>query len=376
MNVAIDARLLAYRRGMGNFVCNLLMELAKLPGDERYILYVDDVRAGEHAPQDPRFTVRKLSPKIYPLWEQISLPLALARDRPDILHCPANTAPLFLPKRLKLILTIHDVMYLLPASVLPRTPSLYQRAGRLYYRRMAPHAAKRAARIMTVSENSKRDITEIMHIPCEKIQVVYGAGNAICRRFDDPSPVVEVKRRYSIDGRYIFALGALDPRKNTIGVLRSFARLKQLSALPVQLVLAGLSPEAKSKFHVLGSKLGLDGQVILLGFVSEQELAALYNGADVFVYPSLYEGFGMPVLEAFACGAPVVTSSTGSIPEVAGNAALFVDPHNPDEIAAAILRIISDTVLRARMMKMGLEQAGRFSWVNTTKQVLDVYRNC
>jgi glycosyltransferase involved in cell wall biosynthesis len=374
--IGIDARLLVYRRGMGNYVYNLLMELANLPGNDQFVLYVDDLRAGEYAPKDPRFKVIKIGPKFYPFWEQISLPLVVAHDRLDVLHCPANTAPIFLPKRLKLVLTIHDVMYLLPNSILPQSPSLYQRAGRLYYRWMAPQAAKRAVRIMTVSESSKRDIADKLCIPSGKIQMVYEAGNAICRRFDDPFPVVEVKSRYAIEGRYVFALGALDPRKNTAGVLRAYTRFIQTFSQPIQLVLAGLSQEAKSKFNGLVSELGLDGKVIVLGFISEKELAALYNGAELFLYPSLYEGFGMPVLEAMACGAPVVTSPSGSLPEVAGDAALMVDPHNPDEIAEAMLKILSDNLLRERLIKMGIVQAGRFSWAHTAGQVLDVYRNC
>lgn len=376
MRIGIDARLLTYRRGMGNYIRYMLAELANLPGKDQFVLYVNDLRAAEYAPKDPRFMIRKIRSTFYPFWEQISLPLAVKHDRLDVLHCPANTAPIFLPKPLKLILTIHDVMYLFPNSILPQSPSLYQRAGRLYYRWMTPQAAKRAVRIMTVSESSKRDIADKLCVPSEKIQMVYEAGNATCRRFNDPLPVLEVKKHYAIEGRYVFALGALDPRKNTVHVIRAYTRLLRIYSQPVQLVLAGLSQEAKNKFNVLVSELGLNGKVVVLGFISEQELAALYNGAELFLYPSLYEGFGMPVLEAMTCGAPVVTSPSGSLPEIAGDAALMVDPHNPDEIAEAMLRILSDNLLRERLIKMGMEQAGRFSWAHTARQVLDVYRNC
>ncbi|MHB8168722.1 MAG: glycosyltransferase family 4 protein [Thermoleophilia bacterium] len=374
MRIGIDARLLIHRRGMGNFVYNLLMELAKLPGDEQYILYVDDRRAAEHAPRDSRFVVKLLSPKLYPLWEQISLPLAIKRDRLDALHCPANTAPLCLPKHLKLVLTIHDVMFLLPKTFLPQSPSLYQRIGRMYYRLVAPQAAKKATCIMTVSKHSMRDIADKLNIPNEKIRVIYESGNVQCCRLPDSSSVVDVKQRYAIDGQFILALGALDPRKNTLGVLRSFTHLKKLTPLPIRLVVAGLSREAKNQFQTFVSEMSLDGQVILLGFITEQDLVALYHGADVFLYPSLYEGFGMPVLEAMVCGTPVITTSAGSIPEVAGDATLFVDPKNPEEIAHAILQIISDTELRNRMIGKGLEQAKQFSWAKTAKQMLEIYR--
>jgi glycosyltransferase involved in cell wall biosynthesis len=376
MRIGIDARLLTYRRGMGNFVYNLLTELVKLPGDEQYILYVDDMRAAQCAPQGPRFVVKRLWSKIYPVWEQVSLPLAITRDRLDVLHCPANTAPLFLPKHIKLALTIHDVMYALPKSVLPHSPCVYQRVGRMYYYLFARLAVKRAACVMTVSEHSRNDLSRVFHLSTKHIRVVYEAGNPICHQFEGMSLVDEVKERKSITGRYIFALGALDPRKNTLGVLQSLVRFRAFSALPIQLVIAGLAGDAKSQFAALAGDMGLRKQVVLLEFISEQELAALYNGADVFVYPSLYEGFGMPVLEAMACGTPVITSSAGSIPEVAGNAALFIDPYDPSAIAEAILRVINDVGLREQMIGLGLEQARKFSWNRTAQQVLKVYREC
>ncbi len=376
MRIGIDARLLTYRRGIGNFVYNLLTELAKLPGDEQYVLYVDDMRAAEFVPHDPRFTVKRLGPKSYPLWEQVGLPLAIARGHLDVLHCPANTAPIFLPRSVKLALTVHDVMYALPESVLPQSSSLYQRLGRMYYRLFARQAIKRAAWVMTVSENSRRDLERVFHLSPQRVHVVYEAGNSMCRRFEDQSPVREVKQRYSVQGRYVFALGALDPRKNTLRVIQSFAILRRMTDLPIQLVVAGLAENAKEQFRAVVSTMGLQNQVILLGFVPEGELAALYNGADVFVYPSLYEGFGMPVLEAMACGTPVVTSAVGSIPEVAGNAALLIDPHQPEEIAHAILNVISNVSRRERMIENGLAQAQRFSWAKAAQQVLDVYREC
>lgn len=376
MRIGIDARLLTYRRGIGNFVYNLLTELAKLSGDDQYILYVDDMQTAQFAPLDPHFVVKILGPKLYPLWEQVSLSLAVARDCLDVLHCPANTAPFFLPKNVKLVLTIHDVMYALPKSVLPQSPSLYQRLGRVYYHLFALQAVKRATLVMADSEHSRRDIVQILHAPVDRIRVVYAAGNPMSRRFEDRSPVDGVKQRYAINGRFILALGALDPRKNTLGVIQSFASFRRISALPIQLVIAGLAQDAKKRFSALVVEMGLQEQVILLGFVSEQDLVTLYNGADVFIYPTLYEGFGMPVLEAMACGTPVITASVGSIPEVAGNAALFIDPHQPEEIARAILRVISDIALRDRMIEQGLAQAQRFSWANTAQQVLDIYRKC
>ncbi|MFA5800897.1 MAG: glycosyltransferase family 1 protein [Thermoleophilia bacterium] len=374
MRIGIDARLLVYRRGMGNFVYNLLIELAKLSGNEQYILYVDDKRAAEYAPRDSRFSIKVIGPKLYPLWEQVSLPLAIKRDRLDVLHCPANTAPLVLPEHLNLVLSIHDTMFLLPKNVLPKSPSIYQRIGRIYYRLVAPHAAKHAKIIMTVSNHSMRDIADKLNIANNKIQVVYESGNVRSCCMPDSDVVVDVMQHFAIKGQFIFALGALDPRKNTTGVLNSFAHLKDLTKQPIYLVIAGLSDKEINKFHTLVLEMGLDGWVILLDFITDEELIALYNGADVFLYPSLYEGFGMPVLEAMACGTPVITTSAGSIPEVAGDAALFVDPMDPEEIAHSILNIISNIDIRNKLIEKGLEQAKKFSWETTARQMLEIYR--
>jgi glycosyltransferase involved in cell wall biosynthesis len=244
----------------------------------------------------------------------------------------------------------------------------------MYYHIFAQIAVKNAACVMTISEHSKRDLVNIFGVLKERISVVYLSANPIRQYFDKTSTGDEVMKRLAIDGRFIFALGALDPRKNTLGILNAFARLKKLSVLPLQLVIAGLTQDAKRRFDAIVGELYLQKQVILLGFVSERQLSGLYKAADVFVYPSLYEGFGIPILEAMEHGTPVVTSSTSSIPEVAGKAALFVDPNNPEEIAHAVLRIITDAELRNRIIENGFEQANRFSWEKTAQQMMEIYR--
>lgn len=375
MRIGIDARLILYRRGMGTFVYNLLAAIAGVTGDYSIILYVDDARAAEFVPQDQRFVVKVLAPKIYPLWEQISLPLAVARDRIAILHCAANTAPMRLPSGVKLVLTIHDVMYMLPNSVLPSSPSLYQRLGRQYRRWVVPPASRRANVIVTDSHHSSRDIETYLGAGKDKLKVIYGAPNAACRLITDATILNIVRGRYGLKSPFFLALAAVDPRKNTARIIEAYAKFRQMKTGDYQLLLVGLTPANQTPFRQLVQRLGVADEVVLAGFVSEEDLVALYNAAEVLVYPSLYEGFGLPVLEAMACGTPVITSPTGSLPEVAGDAALMVNPLEVGEIANAMQRVTRDSTLAQDLIKKGHEQVKKFSWRQAAMETLRVYES-
>ncbi len=373
--VAMDARLVVYRRGMGTFIYNLLFSMAELSHEFSLLLYVDDPQAARFVPRDSRFSVVVLAPKLYPVWEQISLPLAVARDGVDVLHCPANTAPLRLPSRVKLVLTIHDVMYLLPGSVLPASPSLYQRLGRQYRRCVVPPAARRAAAVITDSQHSGRDIETHLGLPMDKVRVIYGAANAACGEISEASLLSSVRMRYGLDRPFLLALAAVDPRKNTGRIIEAYSRFRQKEIGKYQLVLVGLTPSGQVPFRKLAQALGVADEVIMAGFVSEEDLVALYNAAEMLVYPSLYEGFGLPVLEAMACGTPVITSPTGSLPEVAADAALMVNPLDVDEIAGAMQHLASDAVQRQDLIAKGHAQVKKFSWRQAAIETLKVYES-
>lgn len=375
LRVAVDARLLTYRRGIGNFVYNLLVGLAELPCGHSFVLYVDDPEAVEFAPADPRFTVKVLGPKAYPVWEQISLALAVGRDQVDVLHCPANTAPLVLTRRVRLVLTIHDVMYLLPKSVLPESPSLYQRLGRLYLRLVVPRVARRAATIVTDSHYSRQDIVKYLSLDENDVRVIWGAPNRACRIITDPVALAAVRAKYRLAQPFILALAAVDPRKNTPRIIEAYARFQQQVEGCYQLALVGLSPSGQAQFRRLAQTLGVVGGVVFAGFVPEEDLVALYNAAEMLAYPSLYEGFGLPVLEAMVCGTPVITSPSGSLPEVAGDAALMVNPLSVEEIANGLLRLAGAPALRQNLIAKGHAQTQKFSWRQAAMQTLDVYQS-
>ena len=366
--------MLTKRRGIGNYVYNLLSNLVKLSGDEEYILYVDSEDALKDVPVNPRLVTRVLKPKFEPLWEQICLPLAVAHDRPDVLHCIANTAPIFLPVKVKLVMTIHDVMYMLPRNIYPESPSQRQRWGRRYSSIIVPRAARRAAHIITVSGFSRRDIIERLGIENTRISVVSEAPGNIFRGYGESFNYERLRLLYSLGTEYIIALGAVDPRKNIARLIQAFAMFRRRKSLGHQLVICGLNSNARQWCLRLAKEAGVVDQVRLLGFVTEVELAMLYKHAKFMVYPSLYEGFGLPVLESMASGTAVITSETTSLPEVAGDAAYLIDPTSIDDLEAAMLRLVDDEALRQKLVTRGLKRAAEFSWSKCAQETLNVYR--
>jgi len=373
MRIGIDARLLSYRRGMGTFVYHLLSNLAVLDRKNQYLLYVSTEPKDLDLSLPENFIIRSLIWPSYPLWEQISLPLEAMHDDVDVLHCTANTGPLFLSQQIKLVLTIHDVMYLLPYEVLPPSPSVYQRLGRIYRRWIVPHVAKRANAIITVSRHSRQDILRILQVPPERVFVIYEAPSHVFCPLPSKEMIKKVKQRYRIQNRFILALGGLDPRKNTNRTLQAFKDFSEQSKNDYQLVIVGLPRSGQRLFSRTAMEIGITEKVIFTGFVPEEDLVALYNGADVFLYPSLYEGFGLPVLEAMACGTPVIASTAGSIPEIAGESALLIEPKDVEALALAIEQVVTDQTLRHALIARGFEHVKKFSWEKAVRELLAVY---
>lgn len=382
LHLGVDARLMHYRRGMGTVVHSLVREWAQLltagQSDLRMTLYVDS-EAGVQAAAafaQPAINIVRLGPRFYPLWEQWTLPRQALRDAVNVLYCPANTGPMRLSPRVKLALTIHDVMYMLPIGTqpgqLPASPSRYQQLGRLYRRWVVPRAAHRADLISTDSAFSRRDIAQhlgqYLRPPSDQIQVVPLAAAAEYA----PQPaetVTDTLTRLQVQPPYALGLGAIDPRKNTALLIEAFGRLPQNN---LRLVITGLDPNAQAHFAALAVQHGLrlGQQIQLLGFVSERDLAALYTAAEMLLYPSRYEGFGLPALEAMQCGTPVITANTTSLPEIAEGAALLINPNNAAALCAAIQQLHNDTSLQQRLRTAGLARAAQFNWQSSAKLML------
>ena len=364
MLVGIDGRLLGKRRGLGNYIYHLLLEYPRIDHDHRFVIYVSTDEATLGLPRDQRFRVANLGPWPYPIWEQVILPIALARDRIRLLHSPANTSPLFLPKGIKRIVTIADTMFLLP---LPRSPSVYQRLGRKYYAWSVRNAAPKADAVLTISQYSAVDIARHVGIPASKLHVTYLAA-----AIRSQSEIMD-QDKIEVDEPFVLALGAVDPRKNTEMVLRVFARVMQDYSLTHKLVLVGIPDGSRVDFQEQVLRAGLQGRVNVFGYVSDALLARLYERAAAFLYPSLYEGFGIPILEAMMAGCPTISSNSTSIPEVAGDAALLVDPRNELKLADALVKVLTDTRFADELRAKGRRNACRFSWRRTAEQTLAVY---
>ena len=302
--------------------------------------------------------------KYYSVREQIELPRILRRHQIDLLHSPHFLLPLISP--CPAVATIHDVIYLACPQDLP------SRAGRLYYRTMMKACSRRAMRIITDSLHSRDEIVRYLHVDPRKIDVIYPGVDRGFHRVTDSAQLDAVRSKYGLDRDFILCVGIYKPRKNHAGLLRAFQRVRQ-NGSNAQLVIAGPMAEGESMLRRLAVELGIAEHVVFTGFVDEPDLRALYSAAHVCACPSFYEGFGFTVLEAMACGTPVVCSSATSLPEVAGEAALYSNPHNPEEIASQLSRVLSDATLRISLAERGTQNLQRFNWTDAARQTLAVY---
>jgi glycosyltransferase involved in cell wall biosynthesis len=365
VRVAIDTRKL-HDFGIGTYIRNLLRHLARLDRQSEYIAFCRPEDAEDIRALGPNFRPVPNRAPHYSWREQWSLPLAAWREKPDVFHAPHYVLPPFTPGRS--VVTIHDCIHLMFPEYLP------YRFAKVYARQMMRSATHRADRILTVSESSKRDILRFFSIDPDKIAVIY---NAIDERFWTPpadTAMARVRERYQLEDPFVLYVGNVKPHKNVERLVEAFARVVQQRSDKLKLLIIG---DEISKFQTLRRAVHrhqLHGQVRFLGFVGEDTLSVLYRLAGVFVFPSLYEGFGLPPLEAMACGAPVITSNVSSLPEVVGDAALLVDPYNPDEIAEAIVRVLSDPSLAADLRARGLARAREFSWERSVERTLAIYR--
>lgn len=375
MRIGIDAHFASYElRGMGKYVVQLVSGLIQVDEFNEYVIYGQPRMFPQpNGRSDVKF--RNPGGLPYPVWEQFVLPRWVRQDGVELLHCPANTAPVAIPKDVRLVVTVHDVMYLLPTSVLAGSKVLRQRLGNFYRRTVVPRAAHRADGVIAVSEFSKKEIADYLRMRLDRIHAIHEGVDpgfaSLARGFASSAGTIDGQR---IDSPFILVLGSGDPRKNTLAMIRAYASVWRELPNQEKLVIAGLRDWRTSSAYQLAAELSVQDRIIFGGYVSEEMLAWLYSSSRCFLYPSLYEGFGFPVLEAMACGTPVITSDCTSIPEVAGDAAILVSPGSEQSIADALRRLLRDESLRSVLIQRGREQARRFSWEATVQKTLGVYR--
>ena len=365
MKVAIDARKL-HDFGIGTYIRNLLRHLPRIDRESEYVLLCHEHDMAVAEQLGPNFrTVLEASPN-YSLREQFHVPWVLRREKPDVFHAPHYVLPTAV--RCRSVVTIHDCIHLMFPQYLPN------RAAYAYARASMWSAARHADRILTVSEASKRDILHFFNVPPDKISVVY---NAIDERFwiePNGEDVARVRERFQLDHGFVLYAGTIKPHKNLVRLIEAFAQLRTGEFGELKLLIIG---DEISKLPALRRAVHshkLHKHVRFLGFVPDETLAVLYRLAAVFVFPSLYEGFGLPPLEAMASGTPVVTSNVSSLPEVAGDAAVLVDPYDVDSIVDGVRRVLTDPELAAELRRKGLVRARGFSWERSVARTHDLYR--
>jgi glycosyltransferase involved in cell wall biosynthesis len=374
MRIGIDAHFASYElRGIGKYVLQLVSRTIQTDQSNEYVVY-GDPRMFLEAKGCGKVRFRNPGALPYPIWEQLVLPLWAHQDRLEVLHCPANTAPVIIPRNIKLVITVHDVMYLLTTAVLSASKVRRQQLGKFYRRMVVPRVARRADRIIAVSEFSKQEIVEYLGIVPDRIRVIH---EGIDPHFGLLADVIALPPKdiggESLEPPFLLALGAGDPRKNTLAAIRVYASRWREFPHREQLVIVGLRDWRASAAYDLVRQLGLEKKVLFAGYVSEELLAWLYKSCCCFLYPTLYEGFGFPLLEAMACGAPVIASDRTSVSEIAGDAAILVDPSSEESIGSALVRLLRDEPLRCQLIQRGRAQVQKFDWQDTVLKTLGVY---
>jgi glycosyltransferase involved in cell wall biosynthesis len=362
MRFAVDAHAIG-RHLTGNevYVRSLLNGFAALDRESEFITYLSMDDAEAWVPS--RFPIRRIAGNPF-VRLGCDLALKLRRDRAELLHVQ-YTAPLGCS--VPVVVSVHDVSFLEHPEYFP-----WYRA--LQLRLTVRHTIRKAARILTGSEFSRDCIARAYGLDPDRIAVVPNAAAGCFHPVRRESAIGEILNRFGIAKPFILSVGDLQPRKNHIGLIEAFARLVHARPhLQHQLLLAGKETWFAGRVRDAARRSGVADRIRFLGFVSDDDLLHLYNACDLFCFPSFYEGFGLPVLEAMACGAPVACSNTSAIPEVADGASLFFNPHNPDDITRAMLDLIQHKELQARTRRLGLQRAAYFNWRKTAQQTLEVY---
>jgi glycosyltransferase involved in cell wall biosynthesis len=372
VHIAIDyTPAVRQRAGIGRYTRDLVAALAEIDRDNRYTLFcAGDAPLGTLRSSWPQnFTVRVSNVPARWLtasWYKLRLPVPVERFAGDcdIFHSPDFTLP---PLRAaRGVVTIHDLSFL-------RLPQFADPGLAGHLSRATPAAVSRAARVLADSENTANDLGELLGVPQQKISVVTPGVGPRFRPVRDSVRLNEVRARYNLPEWFILFVGTIEPRKNLARLISAFGALRRQTGLPHALVIAGGPGWLNQGIYEQVGKEGLTEHVCFPGFVADEDLPGLYTLADLFAFPSLYEGFGIPPLEAMACGTPVVASNRSSIPEVVGSAALLVDPEDVDGMADAMARVLGNASLRARLSDLGRAQAARFTWRAAAEKLLQAY---
>ena len=368
MKIAIEAQRIfrPNKHGMAFVALETIRELQKIDHENEYFIFVSP--GPDHClNESDNMHIVELRCPSYPLWEQVALPRAVARVRPDLLHCTSNTAPVKCP--VPLVLTLHDIIFLEKRQSSSR--SLYQEMGWHYRRLVVPRILSECRKIITVSNFECNRIREALNLPKDRLTAVY---NGYSPHFRQMPPAPEIVHKYVPSDDYLFFLGNTDPKKNTPRVLKAYGLYLRQSKHKRPLLIADLKEEAIDGILSAEGIKEVKPYLSFPGYIPNADLAALYNGAFAFLYPSLRESFGIPMLESMACGTPVIAGNTSAMPEIAGEGALLADPLDENDIARKILLLEEDDTFYQQQVDYGLERVKLFSWRKSAEALLKIYK--
>ena len=371
MKIGIEAQRIfrKNKHGMDYVVLQEIKELQQIDHVNEYYVFVkpgEDHCVGSTA----NVHVIELKCPSYPLWEQWALPRAAKKCGVEILHCTSNTAPLWCD--IPLVLTLHDIIFLEPRD--KQNHSLYQNMGWLYRRLIVPKILDKCRRIITVSNFEMENIISKLNIPRERMAMIYNGYNDWFKSIDKCELPKAISQKLTANN-YFFFLGNTDPKKNTERTLVAYSNYLKQSDVKRKLLMADLDPDYLNAIIEHNNIENIRENIVMPGYIVNSDLPSIYNNAFVFLYTSLRESFGIPLLEAMACGTPVITSNTSSMPEIGGQDAILVNPENSDEITAMMLRLEMDQAFYEQQKLIGLERAKLFSWKQTAENLLKLYHD-
>lgn len=366
MLIAIDASTISTQGGPRTYVLGLLDALFRVDRDNDYVVFYNDPIHLGRFPLAREIVLPGKNP-LARLWrEHVMLPLACRRERVELLHCPKSAIPYFSP--CPTVVTLHDLIPI-------RHPETEKILAQLYWRLQIPIAAKRSSFIITDSEHARQEIMADFRVTPERVRAIMLGFNPAMLEQRSSAEGKTVRKRYSLPEEYLLYVGTIQPRKNLDTLIEAYVKLRQSRTGLQKLVIVGRKGWLYDRLFANIARLGLADEVVFTGFVPDEDLPFIYDGAKVFVYLSFFEGFGLPPLEAMACGIPVVTSNTTSLPEVVGDAGLAVPPADTEQVAAAISRVLDDPELATALGARGRARARLFSWDDAARQTLEIYRN-
>ena len=376
MKIAIEAQRIFRKKkhGMDMVALELIKNLQLIDNKNEYFIFVKPDEDSSVLQETSNFKIIELNGGSYPTWEQIALPKAAKQYGCNILHCTSNTAPFFTD--IPLITILHDIIYMESSylQISKSSASTYQKFGNVYRKIVVPRVLKKSTKVITVSHFEKNRIGEFFGIKGDnKLDAIYNGVSEHFKPVTNSDELKRVKEKYNLPDTYFFFLGNTDPKKNTKGTLKAFSDFLKQTGSNHKLVMLDYDKIELNKLLVEIKDTDLINNIVLTGYVVNTDLPAIYAQCDVFLYPSLRESFGIPMLEAMSCNVPVITSNTSSMPEVADDAAHIVDPFKSEEITQAIIKILQDDDYRKSLCEKGLKRSKQFSWNNMAKAYLKQY---